>query len=191
VAGTIVDRLTGDGKKTAVAVGLLALMAFMWVRVLLGHRPDAAGASPESSAERSQPARNVVKARFIELPEVPGRNDSIASDFFTVHDRARFQKETPRTTGTATEVQTTAEDRAQEVIRRISQRLRVEAVLRSDNPQAFVNDQLVKAGDVLTIKEGADSFAFEVLKIHDDAVLVECNGIRLTLKLAQSLEVRK
>jgi len=191
VPGAILDRLAAGGKKTVVAFGLLALMAFMWVRVLIGHRPGAAEAAPERTQEPSLPKEKPVRARFIELPKVPGRNDSIHSDFFAVRDWARFQQETAPRAGTATEVQTTSENHAQEVIQRIAQRLRVGAVLHSDNSQAFVNDQLLKVGDIVTVKDGADSFDFEVQTIHEDAVLVECKGIRLTLKLAQSLEVNR
>jgi len=83
-------------------------------------------------------------------------------------------------------------NRDQEVVRQVAQTLRLEAVsLRSENPQAFLNDRLLGVGDTLTVEYGSDCLEFEVLQISDNAVLVECKGIRLALKLAPLSDVRK
>ncbi len=69
--------------------------------------------------------------------------------------------------------------------------MKLEAVLWSESPQAFINDQLLRVGGKLTVKDGADVLELEVLQIYVDSVLVECKGIQLTLELAQDLEVTK
>ena len=190
-AGALMDHLTRDTRKTVLAVGLLALMAFMWVRVLIGRKPVAAGAAPPSEQNAAGVEETSVTFRPVDLPQIPGRTDTIHTDFFVIHDRAPFQTEVSRDAGTATEVQNRSQDRTEEVIRRIAQKLRVEAVLRTDDPQVYIRDRFLDVGQTLVVKEGAESFEFEVREIQADAeaVIVECRGLRLTLKLAQSLEV--
>ena len=82
-------------------------------------------------------------------------------------------------------------DRTQEVIIRVAQKLKLEAVLWSENPQIFANDQFWQVGDTIKLKEGTDSYEFEVVRIEADSVLVRCRERELTLKLAQSNDVGK
>ena len=53
---------------------------------------------------------------------------------------------------------------------------------------ALINDQLLSVGDKLTVKSGTAIFEVEVLQIYVDSVQVGCDGIQLTLGLAQKLE---
>lgn len=186
-AGAILDHLAIDGKKTIVAVGLVVIMAFMWIRVLTGNRPSSAAADavPIAAVGPKTPR----KPQFVELPELPGRNDSIFRNFFVVQDRTLFQSAPAASTGT--EVRTSSANNGQEVVHRAAGKLKLEAVLWSDNPQAFVNDQLLRVGDQFTVKEGAVSLVFEVVRIYEDSVLLACNDTQLTLKMAQYLDVRK
>ena len=189
-AGPILDRVRMGGKKTAVAGALMLVMLFMWVRVFIGHRPAAATAAPPTQQTEPVSRKTSVKVKVVELPKVPGRHDAIERDFFTIKDRTDFRRNTAgRNTGTDKEVPVTTGSDAQEVIQRIRRMLKLEAVLRSECPRAYINDQLVSVGGKLTVKDGAEAFEFEVLQIHVDSVLVRCEGIQLTLELAQSLEV--
>jgi len=192
----VLDRLATDRKRTVLAASLMFLMGFMWFRVLTGQKPGPAAAAPQVPGAPQPSADKPLNARFFTLPDIPGRNDCIHRDFFAGGDWAPFRdspfadnRETPA------QVQVTADDRAQEVTVRIAQTLKLEAVLWSENPQensrAFINDQLLRVGDQLTAKDGTDARKFEVLRIHEDSVLIGCNGARLTLKLAQHLDVRK
>jgi len=188
-ARKLLDHLAVNGKKTVLALALLVFMGFLWIRVLTGQKPGSAvaaqGRGPAAQAQR-ETGNNL---QFVELPKLPGRNDSINRDFFTIQDRALFRQNGARNTGTETEVHATSSNRAQEVIQRVAQRLKLTAVSLSENPQAFINDRLLRVGDRLTIKEGANVIEFEVLRIYENSVLVGCEDTQLTLKLAQSLEV--
>jgi len=194
-AGRILNRLASDRKKTVLALGLIAIMAIMWVRVLLGQKPDSAAAAPGPVPPEAAQQEPPAQVRFVELPKLPGRNDSIHRDFFAVQNRAYFQPNDAQNASTDTEVHVVSPGHATEVITRVAQRLKLEAVLWSENPgkdpQVFINDRLLRAGDKLTVTEGADSVDFEVLRIDESSVLVGSGGAQLTLKLAQYLEVNK
>ena len=182
-----------DGKKTVLAISLVLVMAVMWIRVLVGHKPASAGAAPQAKQEaRGKQVEPAAKVRMVDVPKVPGRNDCIERDCFKMQDRAQFQQSAAvQNPGADPEVPVVSPNHDQEVVQQVAQTLKLEAVSRWDGSQAFVNDQWVKVGDRFLVKHGTGFLEFEVLRIYEDAVLVECNNIQQTLKLAQVVDVRK
>jgi hypothetical protein len=185
LAGRILDRLALGGKRTAVALGLLSVMAVMWVRVLTGHKPGVAAAAGEPVPPAAARPELPPQIRLIELPRVVGRNDFIYRDFFTMQGRTCFQPNGgARTTSTDPEVRVIVTNHAQEVVHRVASRLKLEAVLHwSVDPQVFLNDQLLRVGDKLIVKDETDSVEFEVLRIYENAVLVGAAGTQVRLQV--------
>ena len=191
-ASSSLRYLAADRKKTVVAASLFAIMTLMWIRVLAGKKPASVGAAPSPADPQQTLSPSSLNVRFVPLPTVLGRNDSINRDFFAARDWGAFrQAARGQDAHTGTEVHVVSSDHAQEVAIRVAQKLRLEAVAWSENPQALVNDELLSVGDKLTATEGSDTCEFEVLRIYEDAVLIGCRGTQLTLKLAQYLDVRK
>ncbi|MBN1510211.1 MAG: hypothetical protein JW955_25410 [Sedimentisphaerales bacterium] len=187
----VLDHLAVDKRKAAFALALLAIMGLMWFRVLTGRRPGPAAADTGTSQTPSavpKPPRNI---RYLQLPNLPGRNDYINRDFFAARDWECFRQNSSSLRNPGTEVRAVAPGRAQEVVVRLGQRLKLEAVLKDGRPQAYINDQLLRLGDRITVRDGPDTCEFEVLRIYEDSVLVGCNGTQLTLKLMQHLDVDK
>jgi len=190
-AGRILEHLTADKKRTGFAIALLAIMAFMWFRVLTGNKPGSAEAATGAPQPQAAPAKPPQKISYLSLPVIPGRNDYINRDFFAARDWECFrQNSRTAPSNPGTEVRAASADRAQEIIAKLAQKLKLEAVLKSGDPQAFVNDQLYRVGDRLTVRDGPDTCEFEVLQIREDSVLIGCNGTQLTLKLVQHLDVK-
>ncbi len=188
--GPVLDHLRLGGKRTVMACVLVLIMLFMWVRVFLGHRPAAAAAAPRSSQAQTAARRPPVTMQRLELPRIPGRHDALPRDFFTMKDPASFGRDSARRgAGTDTEVPVASTENAQEVIQRVARTMKLEAVSWNESPRIFINDQLLEVGGRFLVKDGTQSYEFEVLQIYVDSVLVGCNGVQLTLKLAQSLEV--
>lgn len=182
------EHLWVDKKKTVVAVGLVAIMAIMWFRVLTGGKPKTAAAKPPATAPAT--TTTSAKLRFHDLPIIPGRNDRIDRNFFAIDDWNGFSREpNTRAASTGSEVHVVAPDRTREVIIRVAQRLKLEAVLESGKPQIFANNKLLYVGDTIPLKDGTDTYVFEVVQIEADSVLVRCREQELTLKLAQSTDV--
>lgn len=194
MGGRALDLLR-DGKKTVLAVSLLTVMAIMWIRVLIGHRPGSAAAAGGRTETTAVATNTPVEARItmVPLPRISGRNDVIHRDCFSIRDRAPFgQSAAAPETSTDPEVPSETTNHDQEVIQQVAQTLKLEAVVRRDGPsRAFVNDRMLEVGDRFTVERGAVYLEFEVLRIDENAVLVKCNDVQLTLKLAQSVEVHK
>lgn len=190
-ARRVLDNLAADRRKTAFALALLAIMGFMWFRVLTGRRPGPVAGETGAPRAQSMPQKPPRNIRYLELPSLPGRNDYINRDFFASRDWECFRQNSGSPQSPGTEVRAVAPDRAQEVTVRLGQKLKLEAVLKDGKPQAYINDQLLGLGDRITVRDGPDTREFEVLRIYEDSVLIGCNGTQLTLKLIQHLDVDK
>jgi hypothetical protein len=189
----IVDQLAAGGKKTVLAVALLAVMAVMWIRVLTGQKPGRASAGSASAQPTAQSSSDEapLKVRFIELPYVPGRHDTIRRDFFAVADWTPFGAGAgPQVTGTDTEGQTSDETRAQEVVLKAARNLKLEAVVGVEDPQVWIDDQFLRIGDTISVRADGATYEFEVVRVFQDSVLIGCNDVQLTLNIDQTNQRR-
>jgi len=184
-------RLAVEKKKTVLAFCLIAVMAFMWVRVLSRKAPNAVQATLMTQQENlNDQANSQLKISFIELPKVTGRNDVITRDFFDSDGWRGFIKdgEEKNLVGYK-EVGVTSNDDSKEVLIKIAGKLKLEAIELGENPRAFINSRLLSVGDKFHLKEGLDSYECEVVRIEQNLVLLRCLEVEITLKLATVNEV--
>ena len=174
-ANMLFSRLAAEKKKTVMAIGLIAVMVFMWAKVLGGGGPKSAKAAltgqKSMSAEKSD---SQLKISFVELPEVKGRNDVLTRDFFTAGK-----------SGDIKEVGIDYRDGNEEFVRRIAEKLRLEAIVMDENPQAFINDKLLRVGDKLLTGDGVDTYECEVVGIEENTVFIMCGEAKITLKISK------
>jgi hypothetical protein len=173
----LIGRLAAQKKKTAVAFLLVFVMVFMWVKVLVPNVPESAAASVVSdTADESEPK---LKITYIELPVVHGRNDVLTRDFFTV-GKGFLNSDV------MVDVVTGGE--SEDLTRHIAEKLKLEAIVLGNNPQAFINDKLVSEGDRLVLREGTVDYEFTVVKIAQDKVIVKYKDVEIALKIASGVE---
>ena len=186
IANRLFNQLAVQKKKTVLALCLITLMAFMWIRVLTRKAPQAAKAgllAGQMDVEtQSEPE---LKISFIELPQAAGRNDIITRDFFDSDGWQDFVDGQGRKSTGVEEVDIISKEGDQEVIRRVAEKLNLEAIVLSENPQAFINDKLLSVGDKLLIGDGVDKYECEVVEIKENTVVMRCREARITLKLTQ------
>ena len=182
-ANRLFGRLAAEKKKTITALCLIALMVFMWARVLGKKTPATAEAArrqkdagPDTSASNSQ-----LKISFIELPKVPGRNDALTRDFFAADGWWGFLDGG----GSNKDVRVVEGDGSGEIGRRIAEKLRLEAIGMGENPKAFINDKLLAVGDKLLVTNDGVQYECEVVGIDEETVFIRCSDIEITLKLTQ------
>jgi len=186
IANRLFNQLAVQKKKTVLALCLITLMAFMWIRVLTRKAPQAAKAgllAGQMDVEtQSEPE---LKISFIELPQAAGRNDVITRDFFDSDGWQDFVDGQGRKSAGVEEVDIISKEGDQEVIRRVAEKLNLEAIVLSENPQAFINDKLLSVGDKLLIGDGVDKYECEVVEIKENTVVMRCRESRITLKFTQ------
>ena len=181
------SQLAAEKKKSVTALCLVAVMAFMWVRVLIRRTPQAAAAASMTEEMDVEGKSNPeLKISFIELPEVAGRNDVITRDFFASDGWQDFvDREVENLVGIE-EVNIVSKGGNEEGIRRVAEQLKLGAIVLSKNPQAFINDKLLSVGDKLPVGEGVDKYECEVVEIKRNTVVVRCREAEITLKLTQA-----
>ena len=81
-----------------------------------------------------------------------------------------------------------SKDGSEEVIRRIAEKLKLEAIGLGKNPQAFINDKLLSAGDKLLVRDKIDVYECEVVEIRENTVLIRCGEAKITLRLTQDIK---
>ena len=186
IANRLFNQLAVQKKKTVLALCLITLMAFMWIRVLISKAPQAANAgllAGQMDVEtQSEPE---LKISFIELPQAEGRNDVITRDFFDSDGWQDFVDGQGRKSAGVEEVDIISKEGDQEVIRKVAEKLNLEAIVLSENPQAFINDKLLSVGDKTLIGDGTNRYECEVVEIKENTVVMRCRESRITLKLTQ------
>jgi hypothetical protein len=180
-------RLAIDTKKAVFALGLIAIMVFMWVRVLTRKSPQSAAASSVAEEIKliGQSDTESLKLSFIELPKVKGRNDVLARDFFTVKNWQDFLRE-GKGVGDRREVDVVSRNGNEEVARKIAEKLKLGAIVMGKNPRAFVNDKLLAVGDKMLIQDGVNIYECEIVEIEEKTVLLRCGQAEIRLKLRET-----
>lgn len=180
----LIGQLAAEKKKTIIALGLIAVMVFMWVRVLGKKTTAGAKASAKLPGATTNQSNPQLKVSFIKLPKVKGRNDILTRDFFAANNWQGFSGNSGNLT--SVEEVGTSKNGSEGIIRRIAEKLKLEAILSGENPQAFINDKLLSVGDKLFVKDGTNKYECEVVGIGQTKVCIRCGKAKITLKLTES-----
>lgn len=182
------SRLAAEKKKTVAAACLIAVMVFMWVRVLAPKGLRSAEAALMVQEAVKGESDSELKISFIELPKVSGRNDALTRDFFASNGWQNFYiRSTEGENLSGIEgVNVVSRDGSEEVVRRVAEKLKLAAIVLGGNPQTFINDKLLGVGDKLLVRDGGDSFECEVVGIEEKMVFIRCGEAEITLKLTQA-----
>jgi hypothetical protein len=153
--------------------------------VLSKKTPEAAGAgTAPGQVSVGQQSNRELKISFIELPRVVGRHDVINRDFFTSNNWRYFIERQRKRSGIE-EVNMLSRDVNEEVIRKVAEKLKLEAVMVSENPQASINGNVVMVGSKMLIGDGIDKFECDVVAIKENTVVLKCKEAEIVLKLEQ------
>lgn len=185
-ANRLIGQLAAEKKKAVAASCLIAVMAFMWIRVLTKKTPEAAGAAFMTEQLNVEGTLDEeLNISFTELPQVAGRNDVITRDFFASNGWRHFGGQ-ERNLTVIEEVNVVSKNGNDEVIRKVAEKLKLEAiVVLSNNPRAFINNKVVSVGDKVLIRDGVDTYECEVIEIKENMVVIKCREAEVTLKLTQ------
>lgn len=190
-ANRLFGQLAAEKKKTVTALCLIAVMAFMWIRVLSRNTTETAQAAPgqgKSDADISE-SNSDLKISFIGLPKVTGRNDVLTRDFFAAGSWQNFIRNKEGKNGVGKEVSVISKGGNEEVVRRIADKLRLEVISLDENPQIFINGKVRSVGDKLLVRDGVNTYECEVAGIEENVVLIKYGEAQITLKLTQTVEV--
>jgi hypothetical protein len=183
-----ISLLVAEKKKAMLALCLIVLMIFMWLKVLTRTSPKVADANliAELIEEQNQ-FEPKIKISFVELPDVAGRNDLISRDFFASNGWHTFIDDQGRKSIGIEEINIVSKDDDKEVMQKVAQNLKLEAIVSSEEPLAFINDKVLRAGDKLFVSDGIKSYECEVVEIaiKENIVVMKCRESKITLRLTK------
>ena len=178
----IFDQLAAEKKKIMMAVCLVAIMGFMWMRVLLRQGPQDAGAGTQVVSSDTGHIKE-VEYSYVELPEIEGRTDVLKRDFFAVDSWRKLTK------GAVSEGETEDAEDADGYIQKLKSSLRLEAILEGDDPKVFINGELFTKGSTLSLDIVGKKFRCKITEIRDSEVVLSCFGEVIKLTLSDMIEV--
>jgi len=189
LAKGLLRPLAAEKKKVAATSCLVVVMAIMWIRVLTNKAPETAGAAliVEQLNVEDTTAQE-LNVSYIRLPQLAGRNDVITRDFFASNDWRHFGSKQKRNIAVIEEVNVISKNGNEEVIRKVAEKLKLEAiVVLSNKPRAFINNKVISIGDNVLIRDGMDQYECEVIDIKEkeNVVVIKCKEAEVTLKLTQ------
>ena len=126
-----------------------------------------------------------MKVSFVELPQVEGRNDLITRDFFASNNWQTFIGDSGHKSVSVEDINIISKDNDQEVITRVAENLKLEAIVSGENPMAFINDKVMRAGDKLFVSDGIDTYECEVVEIKENTVVMKCRESQIILKMTK------
>lgn len=168
--------LAAEKKKGIMALCLIAVMAFMWVRALGGKAPKSAEAAMILQETTKSQSNSESKIYFVELPKVKGRNDVLTRDFFTIETGRLDDRKG---------VNVVSENNSEEYVKRITKKLKLGTISLGKNPQAFINNKLLSVGDKLPIADGVNTYECEIIGIEKNKVFIRCGEAKIQLILVQ------
>jgi hypothetical protein len=188
-ANRLFSRLVAEKKKAVMALCLVAVMIFMWVRVLTKNTPEAADAAIDTDQVNADGESEVeLNISYVELPRIAGRNDVITRDFFTSKGWRAFVDAQGRNSAGGGEVNIVSKGGSEEVIRAVAEKLKLEAIGLGISPHALINNEMLAVGDKILIHDVVGVYECEVVEIREDAVVIRCKEAEITLKLTKVIE---
>lgn len=182
---TVSRRSGGDKKKAIVAFGLLLVMAFMWIKVFSGKKNvQSAKAASQQEQIQEQPKFEIS---YITMPNISGRNDNLSRDIFDSDQWSGFKvKGGSKRVATGFDVKQDGNgSQIAKTVKRVAEGLRLEAILGGDLPQAFINNNLLSAGQHLVVPYKGRPYEFEVVSINENEVELKCFDVVVTKKIIQ------
>ena len=175
---------SAEKKKAIVAVCLVVVMGFMWLRVITKKSGSVQSVQASGLGRGSEKDVGGIRLSYVKLPEIEGRTDVLSRDFFAVNDWSSFdgfgglKDRSAQMIGGAETEQT-------EKIKNAAKELSVGVIVLGQRPHVYIEGELLSAGQSLSFKHRNESYEFKVLKIFENKIELQCDGIAVVKKLIQ------
>jgi len=177
--------------KTIAAVVLVLVMVVLWGRALLRKGPASAQAASSSTAQTQD---DVVKAKLqiqpVALSRIPGRHDTIASDYFKTDRWTAFEwaasQSSPGTHKTSRPDETQAKPRLSQDA--VTQAFTLEAIIKNTQAvpeKACINGAVVSEGSELRARIQNEVVAVTVIAIEANQVRLAWQDYVVELKMPE------
>lgn len=170
-------------KKIIIAVCLVAVMAVLWVKLLMKKHSSAVAETGQvagSSQPVTQAGPSIV---YCELPVISGRQDVLARDIFASNGWKGFRR--PGEKNAYGHIRTETTDHGSADIAAAAKALELAAIVTGNKYQAFIGNKLVVKGQKFDFLFQGKKYVFKVVDINDERVELKCSGLVVVKKMIQ------
>lgn len=183
-------RVIESKRKIYVASALVAVMAFMWVRVFMSDKagPESTEAAQVQALIESTQQEETIKISYIDLAVVPGRNDILTHDMF---GSKSFRDETEKPNIEAVDVTTEQGDPQQEekeLVAQAAKMIKLNAItvgVNGNKNEAFIGDKLMLVGQTFDVVHDRQKFTFTISQISKNKVVLKWNELSVTIWMSR------
>ena len=168
-------RASAEKGKLLIAVVLIAVMAFMWIKVFTGKSAVTEAAS--AAAVKQDAAQRAIT--YVPLPVAAGRNDTLKRNVFNCDGFGG------KNAGTGDVAGGSGMSRDKANIAKIAKTIKLNAIITGERPAAFINSQLATVGSVLPLRCDGQLYEFVVTKITENTALLSWRDFSITVRMAQ------
>ena len=175
-------------RKTVLAIGLVLLMIFMWIRVFLNKGKSVGSVKGSIVAPQINNITADKEAKLIrkELEFIPGRHDVLSHDMFA--DKKCSMEKTSTVT---VETDTVDLEVQKSTIADLAGGLKLDAIIldpRNVRNQVFINGKLLMVGNILKVDHEGEDYDLTVVDIFQNKVELRCKGLKVSVKMLRADE---
>jgi hypothetical protein len=172
----IAAKASAEKGKLLVAIVLIAVMAFMWVKVFSGKSTVTKAAASAVAAQQDVVQRTIT---YVSLPVAAGRNDTLKRNVFDRDDFGGKNAGAGDVTGGGGMGMHKAN------IAKIAKTIKLNAIITGEKPAAFIDSQLATVGSVLNLRCDGQLYEFVVTKITENTALLSWEDFSITVRMVQ------
>jgi len=169
-------KASAEKGKLLIAVVLIAVMAFMWIKVFTG-KSTVTEAAASAAAVRQDAAQRTIT--YVLLPVVAGRNDILKRNVFNCDGFGG------KNAGTGDVAGGSGMSRDKANIAKIAKTIKLDAIITGERSAAFIDSQLATVGSVLPLRCDGQLYEFVVTKITENTALLSWKDFSITVRMAQ------
>jgi hypothetical protein len=172
----VAARASAEKGKLLVAIVLIAVMAFMWIKVFSGKSTVTKAAASAVAAQQDAAQRTIS---YVPLPIAAGRNDTLKRNVF---DRDGFGG---KNSGAGDVAGGGGMGRHKANIAKIAKTIKLNAIITGEKPAAFIDSQIATVGSVLNLRCDGQLYEFVVTKITENTALLSWKDFSITVRMVQ------
>ena len=172
----VAAKASAEKGKLLVAIVLITVMAFMWIKVFSGKSTVTKAAASVVAAQQDAAQRTIT---YVPLPVAAGRNDTLKRNVF---DRDGFGG---KNSGTGDVAGGGGMGMHKANIAKIAKTIKLNAIITGEKPAAFIDSQLATVGSVLNLRCDGQLYEFVVTKITENTALLSWKDFNITVRMVQ------
>jgi hypothetical protein len=168
----VAAKASAEKGKLLVAIVLITVMAFMWIKVFSGKSTVTKAAASAVAVQQDAAQRTIT---YVPLPVAAGRNDTLKRNVF---DRDDFGGKNAGAGGGGMGMHKAN-------IAKIAKTIKLNAIITGEKPAAFIDSQLATVGSVLNLRCDGQLYEFVVTKITENTALLSWEDFNITVRMVQ------